>query len=56
MNRKEAVEKAVSIRSQLVMFCQQIPVRHIADEAENLIPAFDELIDEINAYQGKEMK
>jgi hypothetical protein len=44
MNKKELIRKAVAIRTDIVMLCQQIPDRHIADAVERLVPLMDSII------------
>ncbi|WP_168171598.1 hypothetical protein [Oribacterium sp. C9] len=47
MNKKQQIEKAVQIRSELVLFCGQVP-QPIEGEVEDLIPQMDKIIDDIN--------
>jgi hypothetical protein len=44
MNKKELIRKAVAIRTDIVMLCQQIPDQHIADAVERLVPLMDSII------------
>lgn len=52
MNKKQNIEKAVRIRSELVMFCGEVP-EEISTEIEDLLPKMDQLIDHINNLPGK---
>ena len=52
MNKKQNIEKAVRIRSELVMFCGEVP-EEISTEIEELLPKMNQLIDHINNLPGK---
>lgn len=46
MDKKRITEKAVRIRSDIVMFCQEVPAE-IEEKIENLIPKMDEILEDI---------
>ena len=47
MSKKEMIEKAVRIRSEIVMLCQVLP-EPLASATEYLIPFFDEIVEKLN--------
>ncbi len=47
MNKKQVIEKAVRIRSELVMLCQVMPPEQ-EKMAEDMIPVMDKILDELS--------
>ncbi len=56
MNKKDTAVKAVSIRTEIVMFCQRITVPEIADKVEGIIPELDDVIEMINKTADKQFR
>ncbi len=52
MNKKQNIEKAVRIRSELVLFCGEVP-DELSYEIEELLPKMDQLIDHIKNLPDK---
>ncbi len=46
MDKKKLTEKAVRIRTDLAMFCQEVPLE-MEKKVEDLIPKMDEILEEI---------
>lgn len=56
MNKKDALIKAVAIRSDLVMLCQQAPDPDIGREVENIIPVVSRIITQLDRTDSKASK
>lgn len=52
MNKNQNTEKAVRIRSELVLFCGEVP-DELSYEIEELLPKMDQLIDHIKNLPGE---
>ncbi|MBR1856617.1 MAG: hypothetical protein IJ803_06045 [Oribacterium sp.] len=46
MDKKKMTEKAVRIRSDIVMFCQEVPLE-LEEKVEELIPKMDKILEDI---------